>query len=708
MPFIFWVVPASGVIAILFAFFLARNVLNQPTGSPKMVEVGDIIYQGARAFLRRQYGTIAVISVVAAVVVGVLLGFLSRNTGIPGIDSLGIAWRTALAFLTGALCSGLTGFIGMYVAVRSNVRCASASQRCLRDAMLVALHGGAVSGFLVVALSLLGVTVIYLAYGGFAHPDLAPQLIVGFGFGASFVALFAQLGGGIYTKAADMGADLVGKVEAGIPEDDPRNAAVIADLVGDNVGDCAGRGADLFESTAAESIGAMILATVIYAATKNVNWILFPLVVRAFGLLASMAGILTVNPKNDEDPMKTLNRGYYVAIGLSIGGLLLTVLVMLHSWLLFGAGMVGIVASIVVVYTTQYYTEDRFRPVKSIITASLTGSATNIVTGTAVGFETTLVTATTIGLALLLSYFLGDRTGLPGGGVFGTAVATMGMLMTCPYILSEDTFGPITDNANGINQMAGSGAGIRRVTDRLDAVGNTTKALTKGYALVSAGLAAFLLFHAYLDRVAFLRGTPFGDVNLDRVEVFVGALFAAMMVYLFASLAIQAVGGAAAKIIGEVRRQFTENPKILSGKALPDYAKAVDITARAALRGMVVPGLIPVLGPVFIGVVFHFYKQYDAAMAVAALLMVGTISGILLASYMNNGGGAWDNAKKFIEDGQLIDEAGTVHGKGSPAHAAAVVGDTVGDPLKDTAGPSLHVFVKLLATVTLVLAPLFV
>ncbi len=708
MPLIFWVVPASGVIAILFAIFLARSVLKAPTGTPKMVEVGEIIYQGARAFLRRQYGTIAVMSVVVAAVVGTLLGFLSGNTGVPGIDAFGIAWRTALAFMTGAICSGLTGFLGMYVAVRSNVRCASASQRSLRDAMLVALHGGAVSGFLVVALSLLGVTIIYLAYGGIAHPDLAPQLIVGFGFGASFVALFAQLGGGIYTKAADMGADLVGKVEAGFPEDDPRNAAVIADLVGDNVGDCAGRGADLFESTAAESIGAMILATVIYAATRNVNWILFPLVVRAFGLLASMAGILSVNPKNDENPMSTLNRGYYVAIGLSVAGLLLTVLVMLHSWLLFGAGMVGIVASIVVVYTTQYYTEDRFRPVKSIITASLTGSATNIVTGTAVGFETTLVTAATIGAALLLSYFLGDRTGVPGGGVFGTAVATMGMLMTCPYILSEDTFGPITDNANGINQMAGAGEGIRRITDRLDAVGNTTKALTKGYALVSAGLAAFLLFHAYLDRVAFLRHAPFGDVNLDRVEVFVGALVAAMLVYLFASLAIQAVGAAAAKIISEVRRQFAENPGILTGKVLPDYARAVDITAQAALRGMVVPGLIPVLGPVLIGVLFHLNPQYDAAMAVAALLMVGTISGILLASYMNNGGGAWDNAKKFIEDGQLMDEAGTVHGKGSPAHAAAVVGDTVGDPLKDTAGPSLHVFVKLLATVTLVLAPLFV
>lgn len=708
MPLIFWVVPASGVIAILFAFFLARNVLNQPTGTPKMMEVGEIIYQGARAFLRRQYGTIAVMSVVVAIVVGVLLGFLSGKTGITGINAFGIAWRTSLAFMTGAICSGLTGFLGMYVAVRSNVRCASASQRGLREAMLVALRGGAVSGFLVVALSLIGVTVIYLAYGGIAHPDLAPQLIVGFGFGASFVALFAQLGGGIYTKAADMGADLVGKVEAGFPEDDPRNAAVIADLVGDNVGDCAGRGADLFESTAAESIGAMILATVIYAVTKNVNWVLFPLVVRAFGLLASMVGILTVNPKNDENPMTTLNRGYFVAIGLSIAGLLLTVLIMLHSWLLFGAGMVGIVASIAVVYTTQYYTEDRFRPVKSIITASLTGSATNIVAGTAVGFETALVTASTIGVALLLSYFLGDRTGLPGGGVFGTAVATMGMLMTCPYILSEDTFGPITDNANGINQMAGAGDSIRRVTDRLDAVGNTTKALTKGYALVSAGLAAFLLFHAYLDRVAFLRGTPFGDVNLDRVEVFVGALFAAMLVYLFASLAIQAVGGAAGKIIAEVRRQFAENPKILTGEALPDYAKAVDITARAALRGMIVPGLIPVLGPVVIGMALHLNKQYDAAMAVAALLMVGTISGILLASYMNNGGGAWDNAKKFIEDGQLMDGEGTVQGKGSPAHAAAVVGDTVGDPLKDTAGPSLHVFVKLLATVTLVLAPLFI
>jgi K(+)-stimulated pyrophosphate-energized sodium pump len=708
MPLIFWIVPASGLGAIVFALILGRKVLSLPTGTPQMMEVGDIIFAGARAFLRRQYSTIAAISVLVAILVGALLGFLGGDTGIPGITAFGVAWRTALAFMTGALSSGIAGFIGMYVAVRSNVRCASASQRGLGEALRVALYGGAVSGFLVVALSLLGVTIIYLAYGGASQPEIAPQLIVGFGFGASFVALFAQLGGGIYTKAADMGADLVGKVEAGFPEDDARNAAVIADLVGDNVGDCAGRGADLFESTAAESIGAMILATVVYSATHDVNWILFPLVVRAFGLIASMVGILAVRPGDNENPMNALNRGFFVSILLSVGGLLLTVQVMLHSWSLFWAGMVGIAASIAVVYITQYYTEDRFRPVKSIIHASRTGSATNIVIGTAVGFETTLSTAITIGAALLLSYFLGVQSGTPGGGVFGTAVATMGMLMTCPFILAEDTFGPITDNANGINQMAGAGATTRRVTDRLDAVGNTTKALTKGYALISAGLAAFLLFNAYLDRIAFLRKSPFGDVNLNRVEVFVGALLAAMMVYLFASLAIQAVGGAAAKIIDEVRCQFEQNPKILTGEVRPDYARAVDITTRAALRGMIAPGLVPLVGPALVGGLFQLNPQYDAAMTVAAMLMVGTISGILLASFMNNGGGAWDNAKKYIEDGQLIDADGLVHGKGSLAHAAAVVGDTVGDPFKDTAGPSLHVLVKLLATVTLVLAPLFI
>jgi K(+)-stimulated pyrophosphate-energized sodium pump len=707
MPVIFWAVPISGVAAILFSIFMAREILRCPTGTAEMRKVGEIIFEGARAFLRRQYGTIAKISILAAITMGALLGSLGGRTGIAEINAFGVAWRTAVAFMAGAICSGIAGYIGMYVAVKANVRCAAASQRSLADAVLVALHGGSVSGFLVVALSLLGVTVMFLAFGGMNQPALAPHLIVGFGFGASFVALFAQLGGGIYTKGADMGADLVGKVEVGIPEDDPRNAAVIADLVGDNVGDCAGRGADLFESTAAENIGAMILATAIYAVTKDITWILFPLVVRAFGLLASMVGILSVRPSQDENPMNALNRGYYVTLVLSVLGLFITTGTMLRSWYLFGAGMVGIVASTAVIYTTQYYTAARFRPVKAIVDASRTGPATNIVIGTAIGYETTLATTVTIGLSLLIAYFLGTRAGIPTGGVFGTAVATMGMLMACPYILSEDTFGPITDNANGINEMAGAGEEIRRVTDRLDAVGNTTKALTKGYAMISAGLAAFLLFQAYLNRVAFLRNAPFRDVNLDRVEVFVGALLAAMMVYLFSSLAIRAVGQSAGKIIEEVRRQFRENPKIMSGEERPDYAQAVDLTTRAALRGMIAPGLVPIAGPVFVGVLFRLDKQYDSAMAVAALLMVGTICGILMASFMNNAGGAWDNAKKYIEDGQLKDDEGNVLGKRSPAHAAAVVGDTVGDPFKDTAGPSLHVLVKLLSTITLVMLPLF-
>jgi K(+)-stimulated pyrophosphate-energized sodium pump len=681
-----------------------------------MEEIGGMIFEGAWAFLKRQYSTIGWLSIIVAVVVGALVGLLGGQRGIAGITAFGIGWRTGVAFMAGALCSAVSGFVGMIIAVKANARCASASQHSLKEAVDVALRGGAVPGFLIVALSLLGVTAIYFAYGGANTPQIAPHLIVGFGFGASFVALFAQLGGGIYTKAADMGADLVGKVEAGIPEDDPRNAAVIADLVGDNVGDCAGRGADLFESTAAENIGAMILGIVVYAITGNVAWILFPLVVRAFGLIASMIGILCVRIRGDENPMNALNRGFYVAIGLSIIGMVVTVAVMLPiegsrwGWLaLAGAGIVGILTSIIIVFITQYYTDARFRPVRSIAEASKTGPATNIVTGISVGFETTLATAVVIGVALLLSHWLGTMTGLPGAGAFGTAVATMGMLMTCPYILSEDTFGPITDNANGINQMAGAGEKIRRITDRLDAVGNTTKALTKGYAMVSAGLAAFLLFQAYLDRVAFFRGVAvFNDVNLARVEVFVGALLAVMLVFLFSSLAIRAVSSTASKIIEEVRRQFREFPGILTGKTRPDYARAVDITARASLRGMILPGLLPVVAPVVIGVVFKPFANYDSAMVVAALLMVGTIAGIMMASFMNNGGGAWDNAKKYIEDGQLKDENGKPIGKGSFTHAAAVVGDTVGDPFKDTAGPSLHVLVKLLSTITLVMCPLFI
>jgi len=715
MPGIFWIVPASAVVTIIFAALLAKNVLNRPMGTPKMREIGDIIFQGAWAFLKRQYSTIAIYSIVIAVVIGVLVGVLG-GTEVEGLSEFDIGWRTAVAFLVGAFCSGLAGFIGMYIAVKSNVRCAAAAQKNLSEAVNVALRGGAVSGFLITALSLIGVTVIFFAYGGNTNPQIAPHLIVGFGFGASFVALFAQLGGGIYTKAADVGADLVGKVESGIPEDDPRNPAVIADLVGDNVGDCAGRGADLFESTAAENIGAMILGIAAYIATDNIAWILFPLCVRGFGMIASMIGLFFVKAKENENAMNALNRGYFVSIGLSVIGLAITVYFMLDNWWLFGAGIIGIIASVVIVFVTQYYTESRYRPVQEIAEASKTGPATNIIMGMSVGFSTTFATALIIGIALLLSFWMGDQSGVHGAGAFGTAVATMGMLMTCPYVLSMDTFGPITDNANGINEMAGAGPEIRKITDRLDAVGNTTKALTKGYAMVSAGLAAFLLFQAYLDRVSFIK---FGEsglynvVNIARIEVFVGALLAVMIVYLFSAWAIKAVGRTASKIIEEVRRQFKADPEILNPKDpehphQPDYGKAVDITTRAGLREMIAPGLLPVLGPIVIGVIFRFIPGYDAAMVVAAVLMVGTIGGIMMASFMNNGGGAWDNAKKMIEDGQLKDENGEVLGKKTFAHQAAVVGDTVGDPLKDTAGPSLHVLVKLLATITLVMCPLFI
>jgi K(+)-stimulated pyrophosphate-energized sodium pump len=709
----------AGLFAIVFALYLAWDVLRRDTGTPAMQEVGDMIFEGATAFLRRQYQTIGMISIVAAVLVGLVLGLITGSTD--------LGWKTSVAFLVGAAASALSGLIGMYVAVKSNVRTAAAAQKSLNDAIAVALRGGAVSGFFIVALSLLGVLGIYYLYG--ADPRTTPSTIVGFGFGASFVALFAQLGGGIYTKAADMGADLVGKVEAGIPEDDPRNAAVIADLVGDNVGDCAGRGADLFESTAAENIGAMILGVAIYLHTNNPAWVVFPLVVRGFGVFATMVGLLVVplwgkmKPDPDEDPMNSLNFGYFVSVILAIGFLYFAVTSMLGSMWFFWSGLVGILTSIVIVFITQYYTAGSWRPVREIAEASKTGPATVIVMGVAVGFETTASTAITVGAALMAAYGLGTQAA-PGigittaeAGLFGTAVATMGMLMTAAYVLAMDTFGPITDNANGVIEMAGAGGQAREITDRLDAVGNTTKALTKGYAMASAALAAFLLFGAYADEVkreACKRlGTPFEtcnftfSVDLTKVEVFVAALFAVMLVFLFSALAIRAVSKAASAIIEEVRRQFRENPGIMEGTVRPDYARAVDITTRAGLREMILPGLLPVFASLVVGLVFKAL-HLDAAQAVGALLMVGTIAGIMLATVLNNGGGAWDNAKKYIEAGGLRDEKGNVVGKGTLPHAAAVVGDTVGDPFKDTAGPSLHVLVKLLSTITLVLAPLFI
>ena len=728
-----WLVPAAAVIAIVFAAFLAWDVLRRDKGTPEMKDIADRIFEGAMAFMRRQYTTIGILAVVTAVGIAILLGFLAQTDinddgAITATDRIDIGWRTGVAFLVGAFCSALSGFLGMYIAVQANVRTAAAAAKGgLRDAITVALRGGAVSGFLIVTLSLIGVTIMFYAYGGGSNAELIPFLIVGFGFGASFVALFAQLGGGIYTKAADMGADLVGKVEAGIPEDDPRNAAVIADLVGDNVGDCAGRGADLFESTAAENIGAMILGVAAFTLALKAGlphpevWVLLPLVIRSFGLIATLVGIFAVRGREGEDPMNALNRGYYVAVAISIVGLFIAVKFMLADvttntiWL-FGAGVVGIATSIAFVYITQYYTEYKYKPVKDIAEASRTGPATNVVAGTAVGFETTFATAIVIGLAIWLSYWLGDHAmmpngaggvvAVPNGGLLGTAVATMGMLMTCAYILAMDTFGPITDNAAGIVEMSGAGDDVREVTDRMDAVGNTTKALTKGYAMGSAGLAAFLLFSAFLDEVAKIKGTNFAFgalehvVNLAKPEVFVGALLGVMLVFMFSSLALRAVSKTASAVIAEVRRQFREDPGIMQGTSRPDYKRCVDITARAGLREMIAPGILAVGLPIIVGVILK-------AEAVGAFLMVGTIGGLMMATFMNNAGGAWDNAKKFVEAGLFKNADGTVEGKGSDVHAAAVVGDTVGDPFKDTAGPSLHVLVKLLATITLVLAPIF-
>ena len=714
-------VPVAGLVAVAVAAYLAWSVLRLSPGDEGMQGIARRIQEGARAFMRRQYRTIALIAAVVAIIFAAAIGATR------GWDN---GAKTAVAFSLGATLSAASGYIGMYISVRANARCANDGLSSFGRALRTALRGGAVSGLTIIGFSLLGVWGIYSLYGlvtpletteASRQSDIILS-IVGFGFGASLVALFAQLGGGIYTKAADVGADLVGKIEAGIPEDDPRNPAVIADLVGDNVGDCAGRGADLFESTAAENIGAMVLGVALFS-VFGIGGIFFPLVARAFGLLATIAGVFAVRAREDEAPMAALNRGYYVTMVLAATLFAVASYLLLqgdpaegahaNTWFdLFLAGVVGIVTSLAFVYVTQYYTEARYRPVKEIARASETGPATTVLSGFSVGLEATALPALIVGAAILVSFYLGERA-LPGGGFYGTAVATMGMLATAAYILAEDTFGPITDNAAGVLQMSGKSGEARTRMDKLDAAGNTTKALTKGYAVGSAALAAFLLFSAYLDEVEILRlekcemlTGPARDaciaaampvINLAVPEIFVGAIMGVMIVFLFSSLAIRAVGRTAWKIINDVRAQFREKPGIMAGTEDPDYARSVDICTREALKQMVAPGLLAVLGPTLVGIALR--TTLYAAESVGAVLMVGTIAGVILALVFNTGGGAWDNAKKFIElSGR----------KGSPEHKAAVVGDTVGDPFKDTAGPSLHILVKLLSTITLVIAPLLI
>jgi K(+)-stimulated pyrophosphate-energized sodium pump len=726
-----WIALVAGVLGLVFAVFLSRSVLAADAGTPEMQVISNAIREGAEAFMSRQYTTIAALAVVLAI--ALFVGYKFSDFTAP------LAGKVVVSFLIGAVCSGLSGYTGMFVSIRTNIRAASAARTSLGQALKIALHGGAVTGMVVISLSLLGVGLLFLLFGGLTDPEHVPYQLVGFGFGASLVALFAQLGGGIYTKAADVGADLVGKVEAGIPEDDPRNPAVIADLVGDNVGDCAGRGADIFESTAAENVGAMILGVALYP-VFGIKGILFPLIVHSINLVASFVGVLMVHSREDQDPMDALNRGYYVTTLLALVGFAAAVYYMLQGrWWLLASGAVGMVTSFLFVRITEYYTETRYRPVQSIANASLTGPATNIISGLAVGMETPAIPVVVISAALLLSYYFGVR-GLAdtnisdyAKGIYGTAIATMGMLSSAAYILAMDTFGPITDNAGGIVEMSDQPQSVREKTDKLDAAGNTTKALTKGYAIGSAALAAFLLFSAYLETVHGIVAQRFADakavlpatwsftnINLASVPVFVGALLGAMLIFLFSSFAIKAVGRTAQYIIEDVRAQFRENPGIMAGTSKPDYGRCVRIVTGAALKQMVLPGALAVLTPLVVGLLFknlsgsfhiNIPGEYSpmlnghpidlaGAEAVAALLMVGTITGILMAMLMNNAGGAWDNAKKYIE-------TGAHGGKRSDAHKAAVVGDTVGDPFKDTAGPSLHVLIKLLATVTLVLAPLF-
>lgn len=698
------------LLSVLVIMYLIKYIFNQPLGNEKMQNISNAIKEGAMAFLKRQYKTIAIIASIMFIVIvlATYYGNLSSGNKIALYKAIYIG----SSFIAGAFCSALSGFIGMYITVHCNIRTAKGATNGLNDALKISFRGGAITGLAVTVLSLFGVTTLFLIFGGASENDSfikeAPSLIIGFGFGASLVALFAQLGGGIYTKAADVGADLVGKLESGIPEDDPRNPAVIADLVGDNVGDCAGRGADLFESTAAENIGAMILGVSLYP-VFGIKGILFPLVARALGIVASILGIFFIRVKNnDEEPINILKKGYLITsifvlilLGITTKSMLSGVLPNgkeINYWLLIVCGATGVLLSYAFVYITDYYTSYKFRPVKEISKSCETGAATNIITGISMGMESTLLPVLLISVCIFTSYKCGAIAldGMANGGLYGTAIATIGMLSTCAYILAMDTFGPITDNAGGIVEMSGDSEEVRTITDKLDACGNTTKALTKGYAVGSAALATFLLFSAYLDEVKKILGQPLDSwfaVDIGKPEVFIAAFIGVMLVFLFSSTAIRAVGRAAQYIILEVRRQLREIPGIMDGSAKPDYAACVDIVTKGALKEMILPGIIVILAPILVGILLG--KE-----AAGGFLLISTIAGVVLALFLNNSGGAWDNAKKYIE-------LGNHGGKKSSYHKAAVVGDTVGDPFKDTAGPSLHVLIKLISTITLVFVALF-
>ncbi len=658
-----WLAPAFGVIAVLFALILIGRVNKASVGTDKMKEISSAIAEGAKAFLTSEYKILAIFVVVLFVAIGFGIG----------------NWWTAISFLVGALFSTVAGYIGMSVATKANVRTANAARETgMNKALSIAFSGGAVMGMCVVGLGLLGAGAIYLIKG-----DV--NILTGFSLGASSIALFARVGGGIYTKAADVGADLVGKVEAGIPEDDPRNPATIADNVGDNVGDVAGMGADLFESYVGSIVSALTLG-VFYLdkiQTKiDSALIFFPLLLSACGILSSIIGSFFVRGNEKTNPHKALKTGTYVASALVVVGAFLL------SWFLIGsvrpaiAVVVGLAVGVLIGIVTEYYTSDEYKPVKKIAEQSETGSATNIISGIAVGMKSTVIPVVLICVAILASYFV-----CKGFGLYGIALAAVGMLSTLGITLAVDAYGPIADNAGGIAEMSGLDESVRAITDKLDAVGNTTAAMGKGFAIGSAALTALALFVSYAQAVKL----EIIDILTPRVTV--GLFIGGVLPFLFSAITMEAVSKAAHKMIEEVRRQFRSDKGILAGTSKPDYKKCVSISTKASLKEMIVPGLLAVAVPLAVGILL-------GSQALGGLLAGALVTGVLLAIFMANSGGAWDNAKKYIEGGHH-------GGKGSEPHKAAVVGDTVGDPFKDTSGPSINILIKLMTIVSLVFATVF-